>query len=145
MPKLLIPIACLALFAGTIAFTLGRGQTDEPPPKVTNPATARMTHVDAHAASALVAKPGVVVLDVRTPGEFSSGHIAGANLVDFRSPDFKQTVGQLDRKASYLLHCASGGRSQQALAVMEELGFQSVAHLDGGFIAWQKAGQAVAR
>jgi phage shock protein E len=43
------------------------------------------------------------------------------------------------------MHCASGGRSIRALVSFEVLGFQSVAHLDGGFQAWQRAGQPVQR
>ena len=54
----------------------------------------------------------VVVLDVRTPKEFKEGHIPGATNIDFTTPDFEKRIGKLDKSKTYLVHCASGGRSR---------------------------------
>src|SRR5690242_13639253 len=100
-------------------------------------------HVDAKQAQKLVAEKKVVVLDIRTPGEFNKGRIAGAKNIDFLAPDFEQRIEALDKSKSYLVHCASGGRSTHSLALFKKHDFQSIYHLDGGIKAWQKAGLPV--
>ncbi len=100
-------------------------------------------HVNAVEAQKLVAAKKVVVVDVRSPGEFAAGHIAGATNINFHSADFAQAISGLDTNRSYLVHCAVGGRSTQALPKFEKLPFQSIYHLDGGIKAWEKAGLPV--
>lgn len=80
------------------------------------------------------------VLDVRTPGEFSEGHLQGARNIDFTSPEFRDRVRSLNRNRTYLVYCRSGNRSGKALEVFRELGFASVLHMDGGTLAWNAAG-----
>ena len=111
----------------------------------TNPASATVKHVDAKAAAPLVASNAVVVLDVRTSGEFTGGHIAGAINIDFLAGDFAEKAAKLDRSKTYLVHCASGGRSTRCLPQLGKLGFTNLVHLDGGFKAWQSAGNPVDR
>ena len=82
----------------------------------------------------------LVVLDVRTPDEFASGHLADAVLIDFYRPDFAERIAELDRDVPYLLYCRSGNRSGQAAALMADLGFTDVADVDGGVLAWADAG-----
>ncbi len=104
-----------------------------------------VAHVGAADAAKLVNARSVIILDVRTSDEFAEGHIAGARNIDFNSNEFEAEAGKLDKKAHYLVHCASGRRSTFSLAVLEKLGFQHVTHLDGGFNAWVKAGLPVAK
>jgi rhodanese-related sulfurtransferase len=108
-------------------------------------AASEARHVDANAAAQLLATNQVIVLDIRTPREFAAGHIAGATNINSLSGDFNDKLAQLDRSKSYLLHCAVGGRSTNALPKLVRLGFTNVIHLDGGFKAWQAAGNPVAR
>ena len=81
-----------------------------------------------------------MVLDVRTPGEFSEGHLQGARNIDFTSPEFRDRVRSLNRNRTYLVYCRSGNRSGKALEVFRELGFTSILHMDGGTLAWNAAG-----
>jgi len=81
-----------------------------------------------------------VVLDVRTQKEYDAGHIPGAVLIDFNSPEFDKKVATLDQSKTYLVHCAAGGRSAKASAKMTALNFKSVYNLEGGYRAWEKAG-----
>ena len=83
-----------------------------------------------------------VVLDVRTPREYRRGHISGAVLLDIRAAAFKTDLGQLERENTYLVHCARGGRSAKATALMKQLGFKKVHHMPGGMNAWQAKGFA---
>ena len=99
-----------------------------------------VTHVSAsQALAALKADPDMVVVDVRTPAEFASGHLEGAINVDFKNPNFATEIAKLDTRKSYLIHCRSGGRSRGALKVMQSTGFEHVTHMDGGMLAWKKA------
>jgi rhodanese-related sulfurtransferase len=86
-----------------------------------------------------------IVLDVRTPEEFAKGHIAGATLLDFKSPGFAAGLEKLDKKKTYLVHCAVGGRSAKACLQMHDLGFVRVFNLEGGLQAWQAAGKPVVK
>lgn len=98
--------------------------------------------VAADEAAATLADPpeDLVVLDVRTPEEFAEGHLEGATVIDFYEPDFADRLAELDRSTPYVLYCRSGNRSGQTMALMDELGFQSVQEIDGGVLAWAAAG-----
>ena len=84
-----------------------------------------------------------VVLDVRTKKEYREGHIPGSVMIDFTEDDFEQQVAKLDKDKTYLVHCASGGRSARACKKMEQLGFKKLYNLEGGMGAWEKAGKPV--
>jgi phage shock protein E len=111
------------------------------------PATAEavIETISAADASALLADApgGLVVLDVRTPEEFASGHLAGAVGLDFYAAAFADDLAALDREAPYLLYCRSGNRSGQAREMMRSLGFVEVHEIAGGINAWVEAGLPV--
>jgi phage shock protein E len=135
------------LFAATVVIgawlSLGltetQAQEKKPEPKPV------VKHTDAKQAAKLVATNAVIVLDIRTPDEFADGHIAGATNIDFMAGDFAERLGRLDRQKSYLLHCGSGRRSTNSLPQFSKLGFTNLIHLDGGFSAWQAAGNPVTK
>ena len=83
-----------------------------------------------------------IILDVRTPQEYASGHIAGARLLDFTAPDFAVQAAKLPKDASYLVYCRSGKRSAEATAALRAKGYAHVKDM-GGIKAWQEAGFAV--
>ena len=84
-----------------------------------------------------------VVLDVRTPKEFTEGHIPGAVNLDWNAPDFEKKVSALDKSKTYLVHCAGGVRSTKACDLLGKIQFQSLFNLEPGFRAWEKAGKPV--
>jgi rhodanese-related sulfurtransferase len=90
-----------------------------------------------------VSDPSVVVLDVRTPGEFQSGHLKGAINVDYEGINFEGEVNKLDKTKTYAVYCRSGRRSGLATQVMAKDGFKSIFNLDGGLDNWQAAGNPV--
>ena len=98
--------------------------------------------ISATEAKALLDAPpaGLVILDVRTPEEFASGHIEGATVLDFNSSTFVDDLSKLDRGVPYFVYCHSGNRSGKATQAMQQLGFTTVYNLDGGVTAWQAAG-----
>lgn len=97
------------------------------------------------AAKLLAEKKEVVILDVRTPEEFKDGHLKGAINLNIQSKTFKEDVAKLDKSKTYLVNCASGGRSTRACSAMDGLGFTNAFNLEGGFRAWSAAGQPVVK
>ena len=85
----------------------------------------------------------VVVLDVRTPGEFMVGHIANALNIDVEGMQFNADVSKLDKSKTYAVYCHSGRRSAIATAEMSKLGFKTLFNLEGGIGAWSAAGQTL--
>ena len=86
----------------------------------------------------------LIVLDVRTPEEYSAGILPAAILIDINSPSFTDEVAALDRDVPYLVYCRSGNRSANAVRIMEELGFEEIYELADGIQAWVGSGRALA-
>ncbi len=86
--------------------------------------------------------PEFVLLDVRTPTEFQSGHLEGAENVDYQS-NFKVEIENLDKGKTYLLYCKSGIRSANAMQVMRHFGFNEVYNMLGGITYWADEGLPV--
>ncbi len=80
-------------------------------------------------------KEDITVLDVRTPREFEERRLRGAVNMNYNSPEFRESLSELDTDGSYAVYCRSGRRSADALKVMEELGFKWVIDLSGGIEA----------
>ncbi|MCH8556110.1 MAG: rhodanese-like domain-containing protein [Schleiferiaceae bacterium] len=83
------------------------------------------------------AKKSGVLLDVRTPYEFKSGHIKGAINVDMQSPNFAQQAQKLSKDKMLFVYCRSGARSYRACSSLSKAGF-TVYNLSGGIGAWPK-------
>jgi rhodanese-related sulfurtransferase len=92
-----------------------------------------MTKVDS--AGLLDAqKKGAQIVDVRTPGEFQMGHIAGA--VNVPVDELQSAAANWDRAKSYVVYCATGARSAQAQSTMQSMGFKNVADFSAGVSGW---------
>lgn len=92
-----------------------------------------------------IAEPNVQLLDVRTPEEFSEGHIAGARLLDVNDSTFvEQAVAILDKERPVAVYCRSGRRSARAANQLTAQGFK-VTNLDGGVLAWEDAGKILVK
>ena len=99
-----------------------------------------VTKVSPKEFSDVTLQTGVVVIDVRTPDEFASGHLPNAININFESGNFDQEISTLDKSKTYAVYCRSGNRSGQATAKMAKAGFKNIYDLDGGIIDWQNAG-----
>lgn len=93
--------------------------------------------------AALAAKPGAVVLDVRTPEEYAAGRIGGAKLLPHTELEARRAELPADKAAPVLVYCASGGRSAKAAKALDAMGFTSVHDLAGGIRRWQAEGRPV--
>jgi len=86
-------------------------------------------------ARALV-NAGARLVDVRTPQEFSEGHLEGAVNIPVR--DIEARLGELgDKQGSIVLYCRSGARSAKAKTLLESHGFTRVVNL-GAMSSWPR-------
>ena len=83
------------------------------------------------------------ILDVRSSGEYSTGHIQKALNIDYYSPAFGAKLDTLNKNYIYLVYCKAGGRSTKAIDTMKVLGFNKTYNMLGGIDAWVLAGYQV--
>lgn len=81
--------------------------------------------------------PNTILLDVRTPEEYQSGHINSAINFDISSTNFIPKIENLDKSKTYILYCQSGGRSKLASILMEQKGFDII-NFQFGYISWEE-------
>ncbi|SNT33728.1 adenylyltransferase/sulfurtransferase MoeZ [Rhodococcoides kyotonense] len=81
----------------------------------------------------------VALIDVREPVEWDIAHIEGATLVPKGKILSGEALADLPQNRRIVLHCKTGIRSAEALAVLHDAGFADAVHLQGGIVAW--AGQ----
>ncbi|MBL7892062.1 MAG: rhodanese-like domain-containing protein, partial [Bacteroidia bacterium] len=83
--------------------------------------------------------PAAPIIDVRTPGEFSKGHLKNAKNIDWNGNDFEKQISIFDKSKPVFVYCLSGGRSAAAANLMRKQGFKEVYELDGGMMKWRGA------
>lgn len=91
----------------------------------------------------LSSKKKNLVVDVRTPEEVATGHLAGSVNINFLGESFTQDITKLNKNKTYLLYCKSGNRTRKAADQMQKAGFKHVYMLEGGITAWNEAGKPV--
>ena len=108
-----------------------------------------ITAVSPTEASELIAKhrgdANFVILDIRTPGEYQSGHLRDAIMIDYYSTSFADDISRLDKEKSYLVYCRSGNRSARSMDLLKKLQFQKIYHLQSGINSWNAAGLPLVR
>jgi rhodanese-related sulfurtransferase len=124
----------LAASAVAMLFAIAAGPT----PAIAAPPSV----VDVKQGAALQNR-GALLLDVREPDEYAQGHAPGSTLIP---------LGQLEQRLSEITSyknkpvaviCRSGRRSAQAAKLLDQAGFSTVSNVEGGMLAWQKAGLPV--
>lgn len=81
-----------------------------------------------------------LLLDVRTPEEFNSGHIPGA--VNISVDQLAQRLSEVPQDKPVVLYCRSGNRSNQAAQILDRAGYTQIYDL-GGIVTWQQQGYPV--
>lgn len=112
----------------------------------TNAAPAKNVISPAGLASKLRSSDQSVVLDVRTPGEYKNGHIAGAKLVPLGDLDPSNFLKKDAQNADcvYVI-CQSGSRARKAIEAFERANYSRCVLLEGGMDAWERAGFTTVR
>ena len=93
---------------------------------------------EAHRRLASEADLGPLLVDVRERDEFATVRVPGAVLMPLS--EFEQSWEKLPRDCPLLLMCASGRRSLAASEHLARNDYRDVANVEGGIIAWQRAG-----
>jgi phage shock protein E len=99
-----------------------------------------ITNVNVKDFATKTQQAGVVTLDVRTPGEFSQGHIQGAMNIDVEASTFDSEIAKLDKSKTYAVYCHSGNRSGVATQAMAKAGFTHLFNLENGIADWMAQG-----
>ncbi len=79
-------------------------------------------------------KEPVILVDVREPAEYESGHIPGAEFMPLSG--LLNTISKIDSSKTVITYCKRGPRSKSAAALFKRKGFQDVLFMDGGMDAW---------
>jgi rhodanese-related sulfurtransferase len=139
-----LAVAAIAMLGIGIAVGVGIASHSTPASTAADAPEFDGSQVSVELWAQAVEGEGVVVLDVRTPEEYATGHIAGAVNVDVSAETFLSQAGALDPAASYGVYCRSGNRSQAAIDILTGAGFSHLLGLDGGITAWEAAGKPIA-
>ena len=130
----------LAATAMAVAALTGLSACSSTPATSGSTSQSTSQHMAASDFASAVKAPRTIVLDVRTPAEFSAGHLPAAKNVDFEGTDFAAGIAALDKSATYALYCRSGNRSGKAMEQMAAAGFTHLYDLSGGISAWENMG-----
>jgi molybdopterin/thiamine biosynthesis adenylyltransferase/rhodanese-related sulfurtransferase len=101
---------------------------------------AEIDEVDASRARELLAEGAAAAVDVRERDEWEEGHIPGAVHIPRGSLEGRIEGAVPDRSQAIVVYCAGGSRSAFAARTLEELGYENVASLAGGFTDWKRNG-----
>ena len=101
--------------------------------------TAQSTlHVNAVEFNNFMKSEKGVILDVRTPQEYSRGHIDGSTLINIADREFTTKVNLLQKDKPVYIYCLTGSRSRAAANYMVQQGFSKVYNLQRGILDWQQ-------
>ena len=135
LPRLLFSIA---LVIASVSITSCTEQITKP--IVKQSPNQIIKDITAQEASELIdekrGNPNFIIIDVRTPAEYSDGHVANAININFSSDSFEKEMNKLDKDKTYLIYCRSGNRSRGALDIMVKMDFKEIYHLSAGIIGW---------
>jgi phage shock protein E len=129
---------CSALFAAVLAIAAcSRSESSQPPPAAseTHAPSSEPVAKDPAQARTMIAN-GAVVIDVRTPDEFATGHVP--NAVNIPVQELPSRFGEVDKLvhgekgAPIVVYCKSGGRAAKAKTALDAAGYEKVVN-GGGF------------
>ena len=133
-------ILLLVVLSSVVIFSCSDSSSSENTTEVqTNNMNASIVQLDASSFRKAVTDEtaDIIIIDVRTPSEYSEGAIPNAINIDFLNSNFVKEVKALDRNKEVYLYCAAGGRSSKAARIMEEMGFEKILELKGGLSAYE--------
>ena len=100
-----------------------------------------ISEIDTEEAARRIAAGGAVVLDVREPDEFEQGTLAGVVHIPRGHLEAQIETRIVDKTAPVIVFCAGGVRSAFAAKTLQELGYQNVVSMAGGFGRWKDEGR----
>jgi len=135
---ILIPALLLALFVGVCAAQ--KAMTTE---EMVVEAKKSISEVTVSEAKGLLEKGDSIFLDCREPKEYKMGHIPGALNIPRGLLEFQIANKVPDKSTPIVMYCKKGGRGCLATCTLCKMGYENVVNIDGGWLAWEKAGYPV--
>ena len=98
----------------------------------------KVSQIEVRALGEIHGKNDLQIVDVRSPEEWSHGHLPGARHIPLASlPD---RIDEIDPSKPVVVHCRGGGRSSIATSLLLSRGIANAANLQGGYDAWVAQG-----
>jgi hydroxyacylglutathione hydrolase len=91
----------------------------------------------------VIARNGVLLLDVRTPAEYAAGHIPGSRNIPLNL--LAAAIDRLPAGQTAIVYCQGASRSPIAASILQAHGWETVTEMNDGFDGWQAAGAPVER
>jgi len=82
-----------------------------------------------------------MLIDVRTPNEFKSGHIPGAK--NFPLNNLSDSLKKIPQDKTVVVVCQSGNRSKSASKILTNAGYENIINLKGGTMRWRMSGKTI--
>ncbi len=102
-----------------------------------NETSDKITVLDKSTYADTITRNRVQLVDVRTSGEYQSGHIKKAVNIDvMNAVNFQRAFEKFDKNKPVYLYCRSGARSQKAARRLVDMGFSKIYDLKGGYMKW---------
>ena len=96
----------------------------------------KFTDLDKSQFKTMMNKDNTLIIDVRTPYEYMTGHIDNSLNIDIMNNEFNTMLNKLNKTSNILVYCRSGARSQIACEKIINLGFNNVYNLADGYNKW---------
>ena len=85
------------------------------------------------------------IIDIRTPQEFSQGHIEGAVNINYYDNNFLDQIAKYDKNQPIFIYCRSGNRTSPASRKISDFGFTQIYDLEGGILYWIRNNNATVK
>lgn len=144
IPLVILAVILVAGVSGFVFFSNGgaavpaaESASDNGSAAVAAASSPQVINADQYNGDFLDPQTDHILIDVRTPGEFASGHIEGA--ININVEEIGQRLDEIPTDKPIVLYCRSGNRSSQAARILDNAGLENIYDL-GGIINWTRAG-----
>ena len=85
------------------------------------------------------------LIDIRTMGEYNSGHLKNSSLINYYNPNFAKNIeaAGYNKSLPVYIYCRSGNRSGRAIKMFKRLGFKHIINLVYGINDWKRSGYSL--
>jgi rhodanese-related sulfurtransferase len=118
-------------------------QQDMTAEEMVKEAKANVCEITVAEAKEILDQGGYVFLDCREPKEYKMGHVPGAINIPRGLMEFKVAKAVPNKEENIVIYCKSGGRGCLAACTLCRMGYKNVKNMDGGWLAWEKAGYPI--
>jgi len=145
MKKLLLLTFSLTLFSSNLLVAQGKSAMD-----LVVEAKQQIENLTPQQVAEELSQGNVTLIDLRESEELKeNGRIEGSvhaprGMLEFYAdPSLPYHMAAFNKDNRIILHCSAGGRSALAVKTLKQMGYENVAHMDGGLKAWKESGKSV--